>query len=125
MLTPEAPERKERPMNTSSTGLSENVAGALCYLLGWITGLIFLLVEKQSTFVRFHAMQSLMAFGLLAVASIVLQFIPWLGVALGFVLSILGLALWIMCMVQAWQGRRWKVPLVGDEAERQAARMGP
>lgn len=112
-------------MNTSSTGLPENVAGALCYLLGWVTGLIFLFVEKQSTFVRFHAMQSLMAFGLLAVASIVLQFIPWLGVALGFVLSIFGLALWIMCMVQAWQGRRWKAPLVGDEAERQAARMGP
>ena len=112
-------------MNNSSTGLPENVAGALCYALGFVTGLVFLLVERSSGFVRFHAMQSLMAFGLLAVAGLALQLIPALGSALGLVLNLFTVVLWIACMVQAWQGRRWKLPIVGDEAEKQADRMVP
>ena len=110
-------------MNNSSTGLPENVAGALCYALGFLSGLIFLIVERRSLFVRFHALQALMAFGIIAVAGIVVQILPGIGAALSFVLNIVALALWIVCMVQAWQGRRWKLPLVGDEAEKQANRM--
>ena len=48
-------------MSNSQTGLSENVAGLLCYILGWITGLIFLLIDKRP-FVRFHAAQSIVVF---------------------------------------------------------------
>lgn len=110
-------------MNNSSTGLPENVAAALCYALFWISGLVFLLVERRSTYVRFHAMQSVMAFGILAVSSIAVQFVPFVGAALGFVLGIITIAAWIVAMVQAWQGRRWKMPIIGDEAERQANRM--
>lgn len=110
-------------MNNSSTGLPENVAAALCYVLFWISGLLFLLVERRSRFVRFHAMQSVMAFGILAVANIAVQFVAFVGQALGFVLSIITVALWLVAMVQAWQGRRWKMPIIGDEAERQADRM--
>jgi len=110
-------------VNNSSTGLPENVAAALCYALFWISGLLFLLVERRSRFVRFHAMQSVMAFGILAVATIAVQFVSFVGQALGFVLSIITVALWIVAMVQAWQGRRWKMPIIGEEAERQADRM--
>jgi len=110
-------------MNNSSTGLTENVAGTLCYAAGWITGLVFLLVEKSSGYVRFHAMQSLMTFGILAVAGFLIQFAPGLGQLVGFALGALSLVLWIVCMVKAWQGERWKVPFIGDEAEKQAGRM--
>ncbi|MBD3221394.1 hypothetical protein GF314_09135 [bacterium] len=110
-------------MNNSSTGLPENVAGALCYALGFLSGLIFLIFERRSLFVRFHAMQSLMAFGIIALAGIAVQILPGIGAALSFVLNVFALALWIVCMVQAWQGRRWKLPLVGEEAEKQANRM--
>jgi len=111
--------------NTSSTGLSENVAATLCYVLGWITGLVFLLVEKQSGFVRFHAMQSLMTFGLLFIASIVSNFVPGIGPLLGALIGLLTLVLWILLMFKAWSGARYKLPLVGDEAEKQAGRMAP
>jgi len=116
---------KEKPMNQSSTGLSENVAGALCYSLLWITGLIFLLVERSSGYVRFHAMQSLLVFGLISVAGVVVQLLPGVGAFLGGVLGLLAVVLWIVLMVKAWQGERFKLPLIGDEAERQAARMAP
>ncbi|HOX24640.1 MAG TPA: DUF4870 domain-containing protein [Candidatus Krumholzibacteria bacterium] len=112
-------------MNQSSTGLSENVAGALCYSLLWITGLIFLLVERSSGYVRFHAMQSLLVFGLISVAGVVVQLLPGVGAFLGGVLGLLAVVLWIVLMVKAWQGERFKLPLIGDEAERQAARMAP
>ena len=60
----------------TSTGMNQNVAGLLCYLAGWITGLIFFLIEKENRFVRFHAMQSIITFGSLTVLFMVLGFIP-------------------------------------------------
>jgi uncharacterized membrane protein len=110
-------------MNNSSTGLSENVAGALCYALLWISGLVFLIVEKNSSFVRFHAMQSLIAFGLLSIASVVTGLLPVLGNLLGPILGLITLVLWIVMIVKAWQGERFKLPWVGEEAEKQAGRM--
>lgn len=112
-------------MNNSSTGLPENLAACLAYALGWITGLIFLLLEKRSTFVRFHAMQSLMAFGIISLANVAIQVLPGVGTAAGVLLALLSLVLWIAGMMQAWQGKRWKMPLIGDEAERQANRAAP
>ncbi len=110
-------------MNNSSTGLSENVAGTLCYALGWITGLIFLIVEKSSSDVRFHAMQSFMTFGLLSVAGVAVNFLPGIGGFIGWLLSMLTLVLWILLMFKAWRGERYKLPWVGEEAEKQAGRM--
>ena len=59
-------------MEKSSTGLDENVAGLLCYVLGWVSGLVFFLLEQENKFVRFHAIQSILVFGVITVASIVL-----------------------------------------------------
>src|ERR1700689_1300802 len=59
------------PAVSSQTGMSENVAGLLCYLLGWVTGLIFYLIDKRP-FVRFHAAQSIVVFGGLHILNIVI-----------------------------------------------------
>ncbi len=105
-------------MEKSSTGLDENVAGLLCYVLGWISGLVFVLIEQKSNFVRFHAMQSLIVFGILAVAIIALSWVPVLGYGLQGIISLIGFILWIVLMVRAYQGAKYKLPWVGDVAER-------
>ncbi len=97
--------------------------GAAAYLLGFITGIIFLVLEKQSKFVRFHAMQSTILFGGIFVANIVLGFIPILGWLVGLLLSFVSFILWIVCMWKAFQGEMYKVPFVGDLAEQQLAKM--
>jgi uncharacterized membrane protein len=82
-------ERRRITMAKTSNGLEENVAGLLCYVLGWITGLVFILIEKENKFVRFHAMQSIVVFGGLTVISIIVSWIPFLGWILGTILSIM------------------------------------
>lgn len=106
-------------MTKTSTGLNENVAGLLCYVVGWISGLIFILIEKENKFVRFHAMQSIVVFGVLTVANIVLGWIPFLGWVLGILISILAFVLWIILMVKAFQGEKYKLPWAGNFAEKQ------
>ncbi len=105
-------------MSKSSTGMEENVAGLLCYLLGWVTGLIFLLIEKDSKFVRFHAVQSIVVFGAYTVLAIILQFIPIIGWILGTIVGIVAFILWIILMVKAYQGVLFKLPISGDIAEK-------
>jgi uncharacterized membrane protein len=105
-------------MAKSSTGLDENVAGLLCYVLGWLTGLVFLLLEKDSEFVKFHAMQSLVVFLGITVLSIALGFIPYIGWVISSIIGLIGLILWIVLMIKAYQGERWKVPVAGDFAEK-------
>lgn len=108
----------------SSTGLEANVAGLLCYVLGWITGLIFFLLEKENEFVRFHAMQSTVTFGAFTAVFIVLSILKWLpliGVlflVLEVLAGILAFVLWVVLMVKAYQGERYKLPRVGDFAEK-------
>lgn len=105
----------------STTSLEPNVAGLLCYLAGWITGLVFILIEKENKFVRFHAMQSIVTFGALTVLWIVfgiLWFIPVVGALLSAIGWILGVVLWILLMVKAYQGERFKLPIAGDIAEK-------
>ena len=103
----------------TSMGLAPNVAGLLCYVVGWVTGLIFFILEKENKFVRFHAMQSIVTFGAITVASIVLSFIPFIGWILGWLLSVLGFVLWIILMIKAYQGQRFKLPWAGNFAEKQ------
>jgi len=100
-------------MAKSSTGLEENVAGLLCYVAGWVTGLIFFLIEKDSKFVKFHAMQSIITF----VAVVILAFIP----VINWVIGILALVLWILLMIKAYQGEKFKLPVIGDLAEKWSA----
>jgi uncharacterized membrane protein len=102
---------------------NENLMGALTYLLGCVTGIIFLLIEKKSKFVRFHAMQSTILYGGLFVVNIALGFIPILGWLAGLLLSLLGFILWIVLMWKAFQGEMYKLPYIGDIAEKQLAKM--
>jgi len=110
-----------KPTETS-VGLSANVAGLLCYVLGWISGIVFLVIEKKSKFVKFHAWQSIMTFGVLTVASLVLGWIPIIGLVFGWIIGILGLVLWIVLIIQAGTGKMWKLPWVGNWAEKQASK---
>ena len=102
-------EEKER----SSTGLEENVAGFFCYLLGFITGIVFLVVEKKSSFVKFHAKQSTITFLILFVISLVIGWIP----VFGFLILILSLVIWLLLMIKALKGERYLLPIVGKMAE--------
>ncbi len=101
----------------SSTGLDPTLAALLAYLMGPFTGLLFLFVEGRSLFVRFHAMQSTIAFLGLGVAWLVAGVIPLLGPLLQFLLWLAGLVAWILLMVKAFQGEWYKLPVVGDLAE--------
>lgn len=105
-------------MEKTSTGLNENVAGLLCYVLAWVSGLVFILLEQENKFVRFHAFQSIIVFGVLTVASFILGWIPIIGGFLAGLISLLGLVLWIVLMVKAYQGTRYKLPWSGNLAER-------
>jgi len=107
-----------KDLGKTSTGLQPNVAALLCYLAGWITGLIFYLIEKENKFVRFHAFQALVTFGALTVLTIILGFIPVIGWALIPILYIAELVLWIVLMVKAYQGEMFKLPIAGDMAEK-------
>ncbi len=107
-------------MEKTSTGLSENTAGLLCYVLGWISGVVFILIEQENKFVRFHAIQSIMVFGALNVAVIILGWIPVVGGFFSWVISILAFIFWIVLMVKAYQGARYKLPWAGDFAEKKS-----
>ena len=105
-------------LDKSSTGLEPNVAGLLCYVLGWITGLVFLLIERDSKFVKFHAWQSIYVFGALTIIGLILGWIPVIGLVLGWIVSVLAFILWIVLMVRAYQGATYKVRWLGDMAEK-------
>jgi uncharacterized membrane protein len=106
----------------SSTGLEQNVAGALTYLLGFITGIVFLVVEKDNKFVRFHAMQSTITFGAFFVLYVLLT-VTLVGVVLLLPLGLLQLVLWIVLMIKAFNGQTYKLPWVGNIAEKQLSKM--
>ena len=119
----------------SSTGLSANVAGLLCYVAGWITGIVFIVLEKRSVFVKFHAWQSIMTFGILTAAHLVLYqmlraiafatSLPGLTIfagVLGTIIWIIMVILWIILVIQAGSGKMWKVPWAGDWAEKQISK---
>ena len=113
----------------TSTGLPPNVAGALSYLLGALTGVLFFVLERDNKFVRFHAAQSiavsvvLIVLGfVLGMLSTVLAFIPligWLVVMVASVgLSLLSFVLWLYLMWQAYQGKEWEAPFAGPFARK-------
>ena len=111
-------ENQNQDLGTTDTGIKPNVAALLSYLLGFITGLIFLLIEKNNKFVRFHALQSIATFGFIFVIQWVVAFIPVLGVMLSGLLSIAAVVLWIVLMVKAYQGEKYKLPWLGEIVEK-------
>jgi uncharacterized membrane protein len=121
----------------SSTGLDENIAALISYVFGWISGLVFFLIEKDSKLVRFHAMQSILFCVLVAVLGIALWVVTFLFLLvgamlpdiMGSLLSLLGtfiwlifsvalLIAWILCLVRAYQGQFFKLPVIGNMAEK-------
>ncbi len=107
----------DKSKHNTSVGLEENIEALLSYVLGWVTGLVFFLIEKKSDFVRFHAAQSLITFLGLWIINILLWRIPILGVILVGLITILEIILWILLMIKAYQHERFKLPVVGDLAE--------
>jgi uncharacterized membrane protein len=121
----------------SSTGLDENVAALLSYIFHWISGLIFFLIEKDSRLVRFHSMQSILLGGAAFIGGFVLWFL-WVvvtlvlgqiadflgtlvGLVLGLIIFVFYIAIlvgWVMCLIKAYQGQYFKLPLLGNFAEK-------
>ena len=101
-------------MQETSTGLKPNIAALLAYLFTWVSGLIFILLEKKNNFVRFHAMQSIIFWVACIIYSCIVFWIPFVG----WILALLPLVVWIILMVKAFNGEKFKLPLIGNWAEK-------
>lgn len=97
--------------------MDPNVAAAMSYALGWITGVLFLLTEPRNRFVRFHAMQSVLVFGAASVAFFLSLSIPLLGWLLSIVIVYGSAVLWLLLMFKAYQGEKFKLPVAGEIAD--------
>jgi len=101
----------------STEGLAENVAGLLCYAVGWVTGIIFLLIDKRP-WVKFQAAQSIAVFGGLTIIRIGLVFIGhFIGWAIFGLIGLVGFVLWIFLMVKAYQHENVRIPIAADIAD--------
>ena len=125
----------------SSTGLDENLAALLSYVVGWISGLVFFLIEKDSRLVRFHAMQSILlnvvaavlGIGIWILAAFTGLVVSYFSGILGFLLSLLlglvgfvvGIGILVgvvICLIKAYQGQYFKLPVIGNMAEKFSAK---
>ena len=104
---------------STSTGLSPNVAAALSYVLGWISGLVTLLIERDNRFVRFHALQSILVFAPLTALAIGMAFVPVAVWPVDTVLVFGGFLTWVTLITEAAFGRTCSVPVAGVIAEQQ------
>ena len=106
-------------LGRSSTGMQPNLAAVLSYVFGFVTGLIFFLVEKENQFIKFHAIQSMGFSVATAVFSFIVMVIPVVG---GFMLVLLQIAMvvvWVICMTKAYHGEWYRLPVLGDFAAKQ------
>ncbi|MDQ0196321.1 DUF4870 domain-containing protein [Paenibacillus wynnii] len=103
----------------SSTGLPDNIAGALCYFFPFIGGIVFLALEKRSRFVLFHALQSLIVFGILMITHVLGSLFPLLGPLLSALIFLCSFAVWLLMIYHALRGKWYKLPWVGQIAEQQ------
>jgi len=123
------PPHNPGPGAPATAGLAENVAGALCYSLGWLTGLIFLLIDKRRS-VKFHAAQSIVVFGGLFIIYWIIgaafaTSIMWGGLGGGWtfgytlfmLVRLVFFILWIFLMFKAYQGQTFRVPVAADIAD--------
>jgi uncharacterized membrane protein len=116
------PESKEtvsvNQVNKTSASINLNTAAALSYVLGLISGIIFFVLEKENTFVRFHAIQSVLFSSFLLVINIVLGFIPIIGLLVSLLLVPVSLVFWVILMAKAYQNEYYKLPIIGNMADR-------
>ena len=103
--------------------MEQNLEGLLCYVIGWVTGIIFLILEKDNKYIRFHAIQSIVVFGAFTVLAVIFYFIPVIGWILNLLLGIFAFILWIVLMVKAYSGQMYKLPVAGDIAEKNSNPM--
>jgi uncharacterized membrane protein len=103
-------------MEKATFGLDENIASALTYVLGFVTGIIFILMEKENKTVRFNAMQSIIVFLGLFIVFIVVSFIPFINM-LTILIWLVEIVLWLVLIIKSYQGEKFKLPVVGDMAE--------
>ncbi|MCC6264902.1 MAG: hypothetical protein IT169_15095 [Bryobacterales bacterium] len=124
------------PQGQQSAGLQQNVAAALCYLVGVLSGIVFLVLQpyNKDRLIRFHAFQSIflwvavIVLGIgLSILSIILGFIPMIGWIAGILMMLLSLVLWfgvffvwLYLMYKAYNNERVVLPLIGPLAEKQA-----
>jgi len=94
--------------------LNENVAGALSYVLCFFSGIFFLVAERKNKFVRFHALQSTILFLGLCILNVILKWLPLIGGLLSGVVNIVIIVAWAFLIFMAFQGRTFKVPVIGD-----------
>ena len=125
----------------SSTGLDANVAALLAYLLGLLGGIVFFVLEKESKYVKFHAMQSILfnagvavlVIGLVIVSMIVQLIASNVSSGLGVIVALLSTLIWVvifigifvaavMCLIKAYQGKMFKLPIIGNMAEKFASK---
>src|SRR3990167_3281852 len=116
---------------SQGSGLSPNIASLLCYICMPITSIIFMLIEKENKDVQFHAWQGT-TFGVGYIVTIIAveilsailgAAISFLGVLIGwlvYVICPMAIVIWIICLVKAYRGERWKIPYIGDFAEKKA-----
>jgi len=118
-----------QPAQSAESGMSENVAAFLCYLVGWVTGIIFFIIDKRP-FVRFHAAQSIVVFGGLHIINIIIGIVFGtgmmmmggfgafgMGAALYGLVSLVAFILWILLMVKAYQHEKFEVPIAAGIAK--------
>ena len=141
-ITPQPPS-DPMGLGTTSMGMAPNVAAGCSYIVTWITGLVFFLSEKQNKFVRFHAMQAICLGVLAAVLGFVYSFLiagaaaaavaspnaaaGGMGI-MGMVFMVIWLAffvLWIVCLIQAFTGKWFKIPVIGDLAMKWSGANSP
>ncbi|GER87683.1 hypothetical protein KDW_18450 [Dictyobacter vulcani] len=110
----------------STMNIDPNLASGLSYLFWWVSGLIFFMMEKKNRMVRFHAMQSIMLTGAWTVVWVVLRVgmsLPAIGLAFGCLSILAGIGffvVWLICMINAFQGKYFKLPYIGEYAEKYA-----
>jgi len=127
--TASAPAGAPAALAPAQSQMSENLAGLLCYVVGWVTGLIFYFIDKRP-YVRFHAAQSVVVFGGLHIINIALGVMFGMSLMMGglggfsvgvlfyWLIGLISFILWILLMIKAYQGERFRVPVAADLAEK-------
>ncbi|MFA5148038.1 MAG: DUF4870 domain-containing protein [Candidatus Omnitrophota bacterium] len=110
-----------KDLGKTTVGMDANLAASLSYVFGWVSGLIFFLIEKENKFLKFHAMQSI----LFAAAWTVILIVLGITVVGAFLIPIVGLiffVVWIVLIIKSFSGEQFKLPVIGDMAEKYSSK---
>jgi uncharacterized membrane protein len=106
-----------KDLGKTTVGMDANLAAALSYVFGWVSGLIFFLIEKENKFLRFHAMQS-MLFSAAGQLILIILGATLVGAFLVIPVGLVFLVLWIVLIIKSFSGEMFKLPVIGDMAEK-------